>query len=116
MTPEAIERILNPSLPQLVNKIHVINQAWKAAQNCGDIEPVAESFRDFKSRLQAQLLRQYGPENVYLQLDSETESDEPLYSVKLSEPTDGKMDAAHLPVRVAKSLLSEDELTRFVRH
>ncbi|NBD15569.1 MAG: hypothetical protein GVY04_05300 [Cyanobacteria bacterium] len=106
----------NPSLKTLVIEITSINHAWKQASeelldhNAG----LAISLRDLKSSLQLRLLRNY-PQQVYLVLDEETESEEPLYSLRLRDRINGHWNAAHLPVRVAEELLTEQELTQLIQ-
>ena len=105
---------LNPSLETLVTEINTINRAWKQSSevlldsNVG----LSTSLRDLKSSLQVRLLRNY-PRQVYLTPDNETESKEPLYSVRLREPVAKYENAAHIPVRVAKEILTPEELTEF---
>jgi len=104
---------LNPSLEQLINEIHAVNHAWKVALDFGDIPQLAKSLQEMKTRLQVRLLQLYAPDRVYLALDQETESAEPLYGLQLKEPIAGHTDAAHLPVRVAEKVLSTELLERF---
>lgn len=107
---------LNPRLETLITEITAINNAWKQVseelldQNAG----LAISLRDLKSNLQLRLLRNH-PQQVYLVLDEETESEEPLYGLRLREPINGHWNAAHLPVRVAEELLTEQELIQFIQ-
>jgi hypothetical protein len=107
---------LDPSLKTLVTEITSVNHAWKQVseqlldQNAG----LAISLRDLKSSLQLRLLRNY-PQQVYLVLDEETESEEPLYSLRLRDRINGHWNAAHLPVRVAEELLTEQELTQLIQ-
>lgn len=107
---------LNPRLETLITEITAINNAWKQVseelldQNAG----LAISLRDLKSNLQLRLLRNH-PQQVYLVLDEETESEEPLYGLRLREPINGHWNAAHLPVRVAEELLTEQELIQFTQ-
>lgn len=108
-----VTTLLNPPLEQLIDEIHAVNHAWKVASDFGDIPALAESLKEMKTRLQVRLLRQYAPDRVYLALDTETPSDEPLYGLRLREPIAGHTDAAHLPVRVAKDLLSPEVIERF---
>ncbi|MDR9404797.1 MAG: hypothetical protein RI580_15320 [Halothece sp. Uz-M2-17] len=107
---------LKPSLETLVTKITSVNHAWKqvSEQLLDHNAGLAISLRDLKSSLQLRLLRNY-PQQVYLVLDEETENEEPLYSVHLRDPINGHWNAAHLPVRVAEELLTEQELTQFIQ-
>lgn len=107
---------LNPRLETLITEITAINNAWKQVseelldQNAG----LAISLRDLKSSLQLRLLQNY-PQQVYLVLDEEIDSEEPLYSLRLREPINGHWNAAHLPVRVAEELLTEQELIQVIQ-
>ncbi len=107
---------LNPRLETLITEITAINKAWKQVSeelldhNAG----LAISLRDLKSSLQLRLLQNY-PQQVSLVLDEDIESEEPLYSLRLHEPINGHWNAAHLPVRVAEELLTEQELTQFIQ-
>jgi len=105
---------LNPSLETLIREITSVNHAWKqvSEQLLDQTAGLAISLRDLKSSLQLRLLRNY-PQQVYLAFDEETESEEPLYSVRLREPVGGYWNAAHLPVRVAEEILTPEELTEF---
>lgn len=108
-----VTTLLNPSLEQLIDEIHAVNHAWKVALDFGDIAALAKSLQEMKTRLQVRLLRQYAPNHVYLALDQETVSEEPLYGLRLREPIAGYTDAAHLPVRVAQDYLSQELIERF---
>ncbi|WP_254567809.1 hypothetical protein [Oscillatoria sp. HE19RPO] len=108
-----VKNLLNPSLEQLIDEIHAVNHGWKVALAFGDIPALAKSLQEMKTRLQVRLLRQYAPDRVYLALDTETASEEPLYGLRLREPVAGHTDAAHLPVRVAKEHLSPERIERF---
>lgn len=95
---------------QLVQEIVAINQAWKVSE---ELSPnLGNSLKDLKSRLQVRLLRSYAPEQVYLELDTETGTEE-LYSLRLRNPIGKRWNAEHLPVRVAKELLSNEELQQW---
>ncbi|WP_264319645.1 hypothetical protein [Zarconia navalis] len=74
---------------------------------------IAISMKNIKTRWQVRLLRLYAPERVYLQLDAEAKSDEALYGLFLREPIEGFADINHLPVRVARSMLSAEEIIKF---
>lgn len=108
-----IATLLKPPMEQLINEIHAVNHAWKVALDFGDIPELAKSLQEMKARLQVRLLHLYAPDRVYLALDQETESEEPLYGLRLKEAIAGYTDAAHLPVRVAEQLLSPERLERF---
>jgi hypothetical protein len=98
----------------LVIQIKAINKAWKLASETMENEhPLAINLRDLKARLQIRLLRGYAPDSVYLTIDDETSTDEPLFSLRLTSVIDGYSDVDHLPVRVAKESLSDAEIQKF---
>ena len=105
---------LNPSFETLIREITSVNHAWKqvSEQLLDSNAGLSTSLRDLKSTLQVRLLRNY-PRQVYLTPDNETESKEPLYSVRLREPVAKYENAAHIPVRVAEEILTPEELTEF---
>ncbi|MBI1242041.1 hypothetical protein [Umezakia ovalisporum] len=106
-----------PPLIELVKEIIAINQGWKLAEEIGDYaSALSDSLAELKNRLQVQLLRNYAPEKVYLQIDTSTDSTEmeELYGLILREPIEGYWNAAHLPVRVAEKLLSAQEIEQFI--
>ena len=111
--------LLNSSIEQLVTEIIAVNHAWKEAKDLFDCPdtPVANSLRDLKARLQVRLLRNYAPNQVYLIVDTNSNSDyeEPLYGLQLVKSVNGRKDAAHMPVRVAEDNLSVQELQQFVK-
>lgn len=99
-----------------IQRIHRMNQAWKlATQRLGSDAPLSQALRDRKACNQVGLLRAF-PDQVWLQNDEQTEADEPLLSVRfnlaLSDRLAGRVDADHLPLRLAQELLTEDELAR----
>ena len=109
----------DPSIEQLVTEIIAVNHAWKEAKSLFNFPdtPLANSLRDLKARLQVRLLRKYAPENVYLMIDTNvnTDYDELLYGLQLVTSVNGRRDAAHMPIRVAQENLSAQELEQFVR-
>lgn len=111
--------LFDPSIEQLVTEIIAVNQAWKKAQDLFDCADnyLANSLRDLKARLQVRLLRNYAPEKVYLMIDTNVNADydEPLYGLQLVTSVNGKRDAAHMPIRVAKKNLSVQELQQFIK-
>lgn len=108
--------MLTPSFESLMNEINAVNHSWKLAIEMFDNHhPLSQSLRDLKVRLQVKLLRNYAPNLVYLIEDNETESGEALYSLQLVSNVKGYSDAAHLPVRVAKEILSSEEITNFTK-
>jgi hypothetical protein len=112
-----MNKILNPSIEQLVREIVTVNQAWKEAKSIFEdsSSPIAVSLRNLKTRLQIRLLRQYAPQHIYLIEDKTDESEEPLYGLCLVHPINSCMDAAHLPIRVAQEYLSADEIKNFLK-
>jgi hypothetical protein len=100
-----------PDFDQLVQEIVAINQAWKVSEELS--ANLGNSLKDLKNRLQVRLLRSYAPQKVCLELDTTTESEEPLYGLRLLHPIDNRCYAEHLPVRVAEELLSSEELQQW---
>ena len=83
-----INKLLYPSLRELVTQIKAINSGWKVASDLfGDNSPLSTSSRDLKSCLQVRLLRSYAPHEVYLTIDNQAEG-EPLYGLRLRESVD----------------------------
>lgn len=108
-----INELLYPSLRELVTQIKAINSAWKVSQDLyGNNSPLSTSSRDLKSCLQVRLLRSYAPQNVYLAIDNQTEG-EPQFGLQLRESVDKYQDADHIPVRVAKEILTSEEINKF---
>ncbi len=104
------------SLEQLVAEIVAVNHAWKLACKLFEqTSPLAVSLRNLKTCKQIRLLQTYGTTQVYLALDPE-ESSEPLYSVCLRHSIGDRTNAEHLPVRVAKEILSPAELNRLIEN
>lgn len=103
---------LTLTFEELITEIAAINQAWKVSK---ELSPnLGNSLKDLKNRLQVRLLRN-APERVYLELDTATESEEPLYSLRLRQPIGNRWNAEHLPVRVAKEMLSDEELKQLIK-
>lgn len=103
-----------PSIEQLVHEIVALNHAWKAAVEIfGEDNELAKSTRDLKGCLQIRLLRTY-PNQVYLKIDqkSSQEAAEEVYSLRLVTAIHNRYNAEHLPVRVAKQLLSQKEINQ----
>lgn len=103
-------------LADFVSKIIAFNHCWKMAQQrYGNTSAIAKMLRDQKSMLQAGLLR----ENLaYFKLDAEAE-EEPLFSVRLHLPIEiqgiTRIDAEHMPVRLAEEFFTEKELMKLIR-
>lgn len=109
---------MNSNFEELVKEIITVNQAWKEASEIGDyLNHISKSLAQLKARLQVRLLRQYAPDRVYLQLDTKSQDTqgEELYGLILRQPTNHYWNAAHLPVRVARSVLSPEELQKFIQ-
>ncbi|OYD91034.1 hypothetical protein CDG77_16505 [Nostoc sp. 'Peltigera membranacea cyanobiont' 213] len=106
-------KLLHPSVEKLVNEIVAVNHAWKVARELfGEDSPLSISSRDLKTCLQVRLLRSYAPEQVYLIEDKNGEG-EPLYSLRFRKPIGGRLNAEHLPMRVAEEVLTDKELQQF---
>lgn len=107
------------NMMELVERIITVNHAWKLSrEEFGAPSAITKSLRDVKSSLQSSLLRDY-PNDTYLYLDSENSSeDDILFSVRLKEPLTlahgVRMDAEHLPKRIAVELFTEDEITQLL--
>ncbi|BAQ62923.1 hypothetical protein GM3708_3329 [Geminocystis sp. NIES-3708] len=110
--------LLTPPFESLVKEIHAVNHSWKLASDeiFNNEHFLAKSLRDLKVRLQVKLLRNYAPNFVYLVEDKETESEEELYSLQLISNVGNYQDAAHLPVRAAKEVLSLEEINKFSKN
>ena len=101
----------------LVARIHHVNGGWHALR---ELWPPAEGtnvviagMRDLKALLQVQLLRDPGSP-AFLVEDLESALLEPCYSVQLRDRSQGYSNACHLPIRVARELLTERELAELV--
>ncbi|WPF89505.1 hypothetical protein WEU38_04330 [Cyanobacterium aponinum AL20118] len=106
--------LLKPSLTDLIKQIHCINHAWKLSQEMEDNSHfLAIRLRDLKSRLQIKLLKNFAPNYVYLKEDKDIESEESIYGLMLVSPINNYSDVAHIPIRVAKKMLSEEEISHF---
>jgi hypothetical protein len=109
-----LQTLLSKPWKNLVKEINAVNKSWKLAiEMFGNHHFLAQSLKNLKLRLQVRLLRNYAPKFVFLVEDTETESEESLYSLKLAYPFSGYQDAAHLPIRVAQSVLSSQEISQF---
>ncbi|KPQ40876.1 MAG: hypothetical protein ACLFM4_07145 [Phormidium sp.] len=100
-----------------IQRVQSINQGWKLAAElvaCNSVHSaLADSLKNLKNRQQIRLLREHAPHNIFLQVDHETESDEPLYGLIVKKPIAGQWNAGHLPVRVAKKHLTDAEIEYF---
>ncbi|WP_228015313.1 hypothetical protein [Synechocystis salina] len=101
-------------MKSLILQIKAINKAWKLTnESMGNDHPLSMNLRDLKARLQIRLLRDYAPDTVYLTIDEENSTDEPLFSLRLVSSIEGYSDVDHLPVRVAEESLSHAEIKYF---
>lgn len=97
----------------LVRLIRVVNDAWHAlrdldADGVAD-PPVLAALRDLKALKQVRLLREF-PELAYLVGDPDPSLPEACFSVRLHTKIHGRLDACHLPQRVAHMFLTDDEI------
>lgn len=108
---------------ELVERIITINRAWKVALD--NITRASESEKKVckniayrlqlqKSNWQAILIRSY-PDQVWLKIDEDEDYSEPLYSVRFGtgfmlKDMTWKVDAEHLPQRLAEQMLTKAEL------
>lgn len=104
---------------ELVTKITLFNHNWKrACEQWGSESPIATMLRLRKSDLQVALLC-VSPQIAYLKPDTDNLEGEPLFSVRLLSPVtldNGvvRIDADHMPVRVAEELLSQRDISEFL--
>ncbi|MGF1692360.1 hypothetical protein [Photobacterium kagoshimensis] len=110
-------------LHQLVDRITSINRAWKVAQqdpNTAINSVIAKRLQFQKANWQLELLRSF-PDKVWLKPDLDCESNELVYSVRfgdnivITSDGDEKWNAEHLPARLAKELLTEQELLHAIQ-
>ncbi len=116
---DKIEHLLRTSVEQLVREIVAVNHAWKAARELfGDDSALSTSTRDLKTCLQVRLLREHAPDQVYLVKDSveSNQVGEEIYSLQLREKIGDRLYVEHLPARVAKEFLTEQELRKFTKY
>lgn len=105
-----------PNFQRDIEEIVAVNRAWKASQELIGLETnMTRSFRDLKGYLQVKLLKQYSPTWVYLEIDEQADSDEPLYGLKLVHQIGDYTNAEHLPIRVAQAVFTLDEIQRFTK-
>lgn len=105
----------NQQITELVSQIIAFNHCWKLAQSRFGVDSaIACMLRDKKSVLQSSLLRQG---LAYLKIDPEV-TGEPLFSVRLYSilTVNGfqRIDAEHLPVRLAEELFTFEELRELI--
>ena len=106
-------------MEEFVGQIVAINHGWKLAiERWGNQSPISLALRHRKSSLQAELIRLW-PDHAWLRLDDEAEGRE-LFSVRLAHEVRlpsgvRRQDAEHMPVDVARELLSPVELQKAVR-
>lgn len=108
------------NLEVIIERIITINHAWKLSrEEFGNDFMVTKSLRHTKSSLQATLLREF-PDNIYLLFATDNElQEEEQYSVRLTTPIciNGiqRVDAEHLPVRIANELFTKKEISKFLK-
>ncbi|RUR86880.1 hypothetical protein ACF3DV_13200 [Chlorogloeopsis fritschii PCC 9212] len=115
---DKIEHLFKTSIEQLVREIIAVNHGWKAARELfGEDSTLSTSTRDLKTCLQVRLLKEYAPDKVYLVKDKEESNKvgEEIYSLQLREEVGDRLYAEHLPFRVAKEFLTEQELRKFTK-
>ncbi|MBB1363106.1 hypothetical protein H5125_13220 [Shewanella sp. SR44-4] len=104
-------------LNDIVNRIVLINRAWKVAKE--DPSPqlntlLANRLKNQKSAWQIELFRSF-PEQVWFKKDLDNYPDGSVFSVRwmdnpiISSDGDIKWNAEHLPVDIAKNLLTHKE-------
>lgn len=127
--PEVFEppKVFEPPIKQIVEEIFAINHAWKVARELFNPGAnIALSFRELKTQMQVRLLRKFAPNLVYLKIDDSVEADDPelqevehsqelLYGLILRSPIGQYWNAAHLPVRRAREVLTAEELQEFTQ-
>ena len=116
-------------IENLVERIITANRAWKVAKANIDkannekekvsSEKIAERLKMLKSNWQASLIRSY-PHQVWLEFDIDNEHSEVLYSVRFGSKfqlsdSSWKHDAEHLPERIAKNILTPQELEQALK-
>jgi hypothetical protein len=104
--------VSHPSVEHLIHEIEAVNRVWKKTRNLfGEDSALTSSYRELKVCLQTQLLRCF-PDIAHLVIDSSAQG-EPLYSIRLKQQIAGRLDAAHMPVRVAKEVFTSEEIRQF---
>ncbi|KHD25432.1 hypothetical protein NM09_06810 [Vibrio caribbeanicus] len=107
------------TLETVLERIIAVNHAWKLSrEEFGQDFVATKSLRDTKSSLQATLVRDF-PEDVYLKVATDSESHgETMFSVRLRKPITindvVRVDAEHLPARIAKQIFSEHEIQKYL--
>lgn len=97
------------SRSNLVSRIHSVNHGWKISrERFGKDDPLSQSLRDLKARLQIRLLR-HPDIDTRLEIDSSIES-EVVYGIVLSDSDATASDAAHIPYRTLERYLNPTEL------
>ena len=119
MVEWCIGGVISMDVKALVGKITLFNHNWKrACEQWGSDSALATMLRHRKSDLQVELLS-IVPRVCYLKPDTDNQDGEPLFSVRLNQPITLKngvvrTDADHMPVRIAQSLLTEQELSHYL--
>ena len=99
---------------RLVRRIRGYNDVWHGLRDGAlgdgvDSSPAQRIARAAKHLLQVDLLRRF-PTRVYLVDDTKPSSPEQLFGVQLWRRVGRHDDACHLPVRVAQTHLTSDEI------
>ncbi len=104
------------SSADLVTRIVAYNDAWHAlralAADGDPQEPSLAALADLKALLQVRLLTS---EHADLVVDPNPNLPEACFSVRLRTRIAGRVDACHMPVRIAKRLLSDEDIQRYRR-
>lgn len=111
------------TLDEIVNRIVLINRAWKVAKE----DPhehvnthMANRLRQQKSTWQIELIRSF-PDQVWLKKDLENYPDGSVFSVRwksgsiVSSDGDVKWNAEHIPSEIAQSLLTKKEFLTAIK-
>lgn len=104
---------------ELVGRITLFNHSWKrACEQWGRDSAIATMLRHRKSDLQVELLLM-NPRVCCFRPDTDNLDGEPLFSVRLNLPVtleNGvvRTDADHMPVRVAETLLTDQEISHYL--
>ncbi|NOZ86213.1 MAG: hypothetical protein GXP49_08090 [Deltaproteobacteria bacterium] len=103
----------------LVFEIYLFNKAWKRTGVFLEIgDTITNLFRDIKSFLQVRLIRDY-KDKITLEYDENYDKSEELISIILKTPLkiNGAIIkyAAHIPVRVLKDFMTENELKQLLK-
>jgi hypothetical protein len=99
------------SLDQCIHDIKAINAGWKASQTLlGNSSGLSRSLRQLKTRRQIKLLLEVGKPFVSITLDLEADPVDPLFGIKIHDPSSSYCDADHIPERVLREYLSQEQI------